>query len=95
MKSLSSMKTSTRNNLKTWAIEWAITHAAPKYPTQYQQKAIAIHNLLLDGEWRNASNIGSLIGLSDRTTRNLMGVLKEPFGIVSDSSKGYMLELLK
>ena len=88
------MKTSTRNNLKAWAIEWAITHAAPKYPTQYQQKAIAIHNLLLDGEWRNASNIGSLIGLSDRTTRNLMGVLKEPFGIVSNSSKGYMLELL-
>ena len=95
MKSLSSMKASTRNNLKAWAIEWAITHADPKYPTQYQQKAIAIHNLLLDGEWRNASNIGSSIGLSDRTTRNLMGVLKEPFGLASNSSKGYRMKLLK
>ena len=89
------MKTSTRNNLKAWAIEWAITHAAPKYPTQYQQKAIAIHNLLLDGEWRNASDIGRSIGLSDQTTRNLMGVLKEPFGLASNSSKGYRMKLLK
>ena len=89
------MKATTRNNLKTWAIEWAITHVTPEYPTQYQQKAIAIHNLLLDGAWHNAIDIGSSIGLSDRTTRNLMGVLKEPFGIASNSSKGYMLELLK
>jgi len=89
------MKASTRNNLNAWAIEWAITRADPEFPTLYQQKSIVIYSLLLDGAWHNAIDIGSSIGLSDRTTRNLMGVLKKPFGIASNSSTGYRLELLK
>jgi len=88
------MKASTRNNLNAWAIEWAKTRVDPEFPTRYQQKSIVIYSLLLDGAWHNAIDIGSLIGLSDRTTRNLMGVLKKPFGIASNSSKGYMLQIV-
>ena len=86
------MKASTRANLKAWAIAWISTRAAPAYLTQYQQKAIAIHNLLSDGEWRNARDIGSAIGLKTCTTRNLLGSLKEPFGLVSHRAKGYKLK---
>ena len=85
------MKASTRNNLKVWAIAWLKTRIAPEYPTQYQQKAIAIHHLLSDGEWHNAKEIGNAIGLCDRSTRNLVGVLKEPFSFASNTSKGYMM----
>ena len=86
------MKASTRVNLKAWAIAWLKTRIAPEYPTQYQQKAIAIHHLLSDGEWHNAKEIGSAIGLCDRTARNLVGVLKEPFAIASHTRQGYMME---
>jgi len=87
------MKASTRNNLKVWAIAWLKTRVAPEYPTQYQQKAITIHDLLSDGEWHNAKEIGSAIGLCDRSTRNLVGVLKKPFAIASHTRQGYMMEL--
>ena len=88
------MKATTRANLKAWAIAWFKTRIAPDYPTQYHQKAIAIHHLLSDGEWHNAREIGSAIGLSPRTTRNLLGSLKEPFGLVSHRAKGYKIELI-
>ena len=87
------MNASTRNSLKAWAIVWESTRAAPDYPSQYQQKAIAIHKLLSDGEWHNAKEIGSDIGLCDRSTRNLVGVLKKPFAIASHTRQGYMMEL--
>jgi hypothetical protein len=85
------MKASTRTNLKAWAIAWLKTRTAPEYPTQYQQKAIAIHALLSDGEWHNAKEICKAIGLCDRTTRNLVGALKEPFGLASHTRRGYQM----
>jgi len=87
------MKASTRNNLKAWAIAWETTRIAPDFPSQYQQKAIAVHKLLSDGEWHNAKDIGKVIGLSTGTTLDLVGALKEPFGLASHTRKGYMMEL--
>jgi hypothetical protein len=87
------MNGSTRANLRSWAIAWISTRAAPDFPSRYQQKAIAVHHLLSDGDWHNAKQIGTAIGLCDRSTRNLMGLLKEPFGLASDPRRGYMMEL--
>ena len=85
------MKASTRNNLKVWAIAWESTRAAPDFPSQYQQKAIAIHKLLSDGNWHNAKDISKVIGLSAGTTIDLVGALKEPFGLASQTRRGYMM----
>jgi len=85
------MNASTRNNLKVWAIAWETTRAAPDYPSQYQQKAIAIHKLLSDGQWHNAKDIAKMIGLSTRTTLDLVQALKEPFGLASHTRLGYMM----
>jgi hypothetical protein len=87
------MNASTRNNLKVWAIAWETTRAAPDYPSQYQQKAIAIHKLLSDGNWHNAKDIAKVVGLSTGTTLDLVQALKEPFGLASHTRRGYMMEL--
>ena len=85
------MKHSTITNLKSWAIEWISTSKAQDYLSRYQQKAIAIHLLLCDGEWRNASSIAKEIELSQKAASDLLRVLKEPFGIESHKVKGYRL----
>jgi len=89
------MNHSTITNLKSWAYGWIATGKAQDYLSRYQQKAIAIHNLLLDGEWRNASAIATEIKLSQKATSDLLRALKEPFGIESHKVKGYRMKLLK
>jgi len=85
------MKASTLANVKAWAIAWETTRIAPDFPSQYQQKAIAIHKLLSDGEWHNAKDISKVIGLSTGTTLDLVGALKESFGLASHTRRGYMM----
>jgi len=89
------MNDSTIINLQSWAYEWIATDKAQDFPSRYQQKSIAIHSILCDGEWRNASAIAKKIKLSRKATSDLLRVLKEPFGIESHKVKGYRMKLLK
>jgi len=68
------------------------TGIAPEYPTVYQGKAIAIYRYLSDGDWHHAKEIAAVVGLGAGTTRNLMGALREPFGLSVNTRKGYRLE---
>jgi len=89
------MNDSTIINLKSWAYEWIATNKAQDFPSRYQQKATAIHSILYDGEWRNASEIAKEIELSQKATSDLLRALKEPFGIESHKVTGYRMKLLK
>ncbi len=55
-----------------------------------EQQVKAIHDLLSDGEWHTAQEIGELIDVSRRTTHNIMRQLITPFAIAS-GQQGYCI----
>ncbi len=55
-----------------------------------EQQVKAIHDLLSDGEWHTAQEIGELIDVSRRTTHSIMRELIHPFEITS-GQQGYCI----
>lgn len=86
------MKHNSRDRFTKFANEYtAGGFAIPsRVLTKTEQQIIIIHSLLNDGQWHTAQEIADRIGVSRRTTHNIMLALITPLGIAS-GQHGYTI----
>lgn len=55
------------------------------------QKAIAVHQILDDGEWHTATDIASQLDIGIEYARKILNACRDPWDLATHRSKGFML----
>lgn len=92
-----------RESTEKLLTEWAIAYAEANYPkpnweaiakseiSQSITLAIAIHQILKNGDWVTSTQIAAKLNKGLSRVRQVLEVVKVPFGLSSDRGKGWRL----
>jgi hypothetical protein len=92
-----------RESTEKLLTDWAIAYAKANFPKPNWEKiakseisqsitlAIAIYQILKNGDWVTSTRIAAKLDKGLSYVRKVLKIVKEPFGLSSDRGKGWKL----